>query len=103
MRHWATAIGAVALVYLLAQMTIGQLMLARLGDIDSGLQAGTTSFTTSSDLCTMLTEDGFERWLSRIAFPMPNAAADGMRQRHLFVAAEPCSKGRNNIVSASPR
>lgn len=99
-------------VYVGSQLTIGDMMTARVNDFSVQLEAAKPAADgskgpiplRSSDICTMLTQtDGFSGTLSRLAFPEPGAAADRLTARYRFVSQNGCSKyNRRNRIIATP-
>ena len=99
-------------VYVGAQLTIGEMMTARVNDFSAQLEAakpaadGTRGPISlrSGDICTMLTKtSGFSGTLSRLAFPEPGAAADRLTARYRFISQNGCSKyNRRNRIIATP-
>jgi hypothetical protein len=102
----------VVIVYVGCQLTIGDMMKARIDDFSAQLEAAKPSADgtrgpialRSSDICTMLTQTGgFSGTLSRLAFPAPGAAADRLTARYRFVSQNGCSKyNRRNLILAKP-
>jgi hypothetical protein len=85
-------VGAVVLVYVAFNATIG-LMRRNLADVEAQLGASPgTVAVRSSDLCTMLAGEGWRRHLQSAFFPWPMAKANALRARWRF-EAEPDDTG----------
>lgn len=106
------AIVTVSVVYGIAQVTVGSLMVQRIDAFAAELAASAPAADgtfgpvalRSSDICTLLTEtDSWKGMVSRYAFIAPGHAADALTARYRFVATDGCSKYRLNMIVAQPR
>lgn len=95
----ARALVGLFLVYAGFNATVGALMRSKLAEVESQLGAAPSTFEVrSSDLCTLLTGEGFRQRLQALLFPWAAAKASALRERWSFTA-EPSAGG----VTCAPR
>ncbi|HMT14108.1 MAG TPA: hypothetical protein PKE19_05100 [Aestuariivirga sp.] len=105
---WGAGLGAAAVVWVVAQLTVGQVLAARVGEIGELLTARPQGhgmaepIAVSSDICSMLTRSGLRHGLMLVAFPAATKAADRLRLSFRFEPVGRCHRGRGNAVVAAP-